>query len=244
MIRLAMLALPLILCGCASVIKSVDLTPGQTPALNKDVEVVIDGTGSCDLSIDWGDGSQKTTDTGVQLSSRPTYKHTFRGWPGGRTITVEPASTTNCSGFAQTRFVTTPAVTSLGWARDPMGNTLSCVAFPGKPALPPSSRVTVTSPPAPVVNFGCGNNGCIYDADGKPGSSAVAPFEFPGFREYSLLFRLGNATTGTMIQGGRSTQFMANGQPLFFCQNNDRPMNNITGGWEIDIRVDELGPAP
>src|SRR5262249_18314960 len=141
-------------------------------------------------------------------------------------------------------FMSTPSVYHLGWARNPAGDTRSCVGVPGSAPLHPNSRVTVLSPATPRVNFGCGNNGCIHDADGVPGSSAVSPFEFPGFREYSLVLRLGGQN-GQLMQGGRSAQFTTTtGGLLEFCQNNDRPQNNITGGWEIDIRVDELGPPP
>jgi hypothetical protein len=96
--------------------------------------------------------------------------------------------------------------------------------------------------PTPQVNFGCRFNGCIYDPDGRPGTSSAASFSFPGFREYSLVMRVGGAT---LFQGGKAERFTApTGGGLEFCQNTDTPTANITGGWQIDLKVDELGFPP
>ena len=109
------------------------------------------------------------------------------------------------------------------------------------PPLHQNSFVHVTAPPTPVVNFGCSFNGCIYDPDGRPGSSAVSPFLFPGFREYSLVLRIGD--DGAQFQGGKSaTPFeVPGGGDLNFCMNIAQPDANIGGGWEVDVQVDELG---
>jgi hypothetical protein len=241
MIRHCLLALTLLVGGCANIIQSVELAPGQTPDITNEVDFIVGGSGTCDIILDWGD-DRKTVINDAPLASKPHYKHTFIGWRGGKTVTVEPVSPNDCKGMARTRFVTTPAVATLAWARDPKGDTRSCVNFPGRPFLNPNSIVKITAQLTPVVNFGCGNNGCIYDPNGKPGSSAIAPFEFPGLREYSLVLREGGAA-GRVFQGGTSAQFTSvTGGELQFCQNNDRPQNNITGGWQVDVRVDELGP--
>jgi hypothetical protein len=90
------------------------------------------------------------------------------------------------------------------------------------------------------INFGCVAAGCVYDADGKPGTSAVAPFPFPGFREYSLVLSIGSQ----MVQGGTNVQFttMSSG-PLLFCLNDgDNDVTNNLGGYIIEISVDQLGP--
>ena len=44
-------------------------------------------------------------------------------------------------------------------------------------------------------------------------------------------------------QGGKAaTPFLIGaGNNLNFCENTNNPNANITGGWEVDIRVDELG---
>ena len=240
MLRQSMLALPVVLCGCANAIQSVALAPGQTPALTDNVDFIVSGSGTCDIVLDWGDG-YKTEVEDAPLGTQPHYQHIFRTWRGGKTITVKPTFPDKCDGIARTRFTTTPAVAELGWVRNPQGNIKSCVNFPGRGPLTPNSIVRITAPATPQVNFGCGNNGCIYDVDGKSGTSAVSPFEFPGFREYSLVLRVGGQS-GQLFQGGKSAQFTTvTGGTLEFCQNNDRPTNNITGGWQIGIQVDELG---
>jgi len=135
-------------------------------------------------------------------------------------------------------------VASLAWDRDPNGDhpdPSTCVEFPGMPDIPRNSIVRITAKASPQINFGCPFNGCIYDADGRPGSSASSAFMFPGFREYSLVLRFGD--DGAAFQGGKSAApfATADGGTLNFCQNTDRPDANVTGGWEVDVRVDELG---
>jgi len=90
------------------------------------------------------------------------------------------------------------------------------------------------------INFGCIAAGCVYDADGKPGTSAVAPFPFPGFREYSLVLSIGSQ----MVQGGTNVQFTTTSSgPLLFCLNDgDNNVTNNLGGFIIEISVDQLGP--
>jgi hypothetical protein len=242
------LGLTLLLGGCASgVIQSVELGAGEQPAVNKRLNIIIGGTGTCGaLNVNWGDaGNTWDTFTNVDLEARDVISHTYTGWRGGKTITVEPQA--RCSGTAQMRFTTTPSTMSFGWARLPSGmNPTSCFMVPSSaspggimPPLTANTLVRVMGAPTPQVNFGCRNNGCIYDPDGRPGTSAAAPFSFPGFREYSLVMRLGGAT---LFQGGKSERFAApTGGGLEFCQNTDTPTANITGGWQIDLKVDELG---
>jgi hypothetical protein len=242
-LALPLVSLPLVLCSCSEgVIQSVALAPGQTPALDQQVEVIIGGSGKCTtLGVNWGDnGGQFESFSNADLTAGVHATHTYSGWPGGRTVSVKPQS--QCTGSAQTHFVTKPETVSLAWARDPNGNTSTCVEFPGMPPLPQNSIVHITSPPSPVVNFGCPFDGCIYDADGIPGSSADNSFLFPGFRGYSLVLRNGPPNSST-FQGGKSAApfKVGAGNNLNFCENTDRPNANIAGGWEVDIRVDELG---
>lgn len=110
------------------------------------------------------------------------------------------------------------------------------------PLLPANVLVRVMGSPSPQVNFGCSFNGCIHDPDGRPGTAGAAPFAFPGMREYSLVMRVGGSM---LFQGGKSERFTApTGGTLEFCQNTDNPAGNITGGWGIDVQVDELGFPP
>jgi hypothetical protein len=249
MIRHCLLALAfsLSLAGCMTnnVIRSVDLAPGQTLAVNTKADFVVTGYGTCDIVIDWGDGSKDVIDD-AKLAEANLYPHTYKGWRGGKTVTVTPVSPNDCIGNARQRFVTSPSFDELGWARDPRNlkqDARSCVTFPNRPFLTPNSIVKITAQPMPQINFGCGYNGCIYDPDGKPGTVSAAPFEFPIFREYSLVLREGGAG-GRLFQGGKSAALFTSvtGGQLEFCMNNDRPQNNITGGWQIGVRVDELGP--
>jgi hypothetical protein len=55
--------------------------------------------------------------------------------------------------------------------------------------------------------------------------------------------RLGVLRVGTQLfQGGKNAQFTVPvGGNLELCQNPINSAANITGGWEVDIDVDELG---
>jgi hypothetical protein len=242
-LALPLVSLPLVLCACTEgVIQSVALAPGQTPALDQQVEVIVTGSGTCGtFGVNWGDnGGVFESHNNVDLSAGFHATHTYSGWPGGRTVSIKPQS--QCTGSAQTHFVTKPETISLGWNRDPNRDTRTCVEFPGKPPIPQNSMVHITSPPSPVVNFGCPFDGCIYDADGIPGSSADNSFLFPGFRGYSLVLRNGPPNSSAFQGGKAATPFLIGaGNNLNFCENTNNPNANITGGWQIDIRVDELG---
>jgi hypothetical protein len=254
-LALPLVSLPLVLCGCntGGVIQSVALAPGQTPTLGQPVDVIISGSGVCTiLQVNWGDDGNIFTDyNNLDLGAGAHITHTYTGWPGGRTVTVKAQY--QCDGSARMRFIALSATNSLPtaslvWRREPTGNRGTCGELPGMPQLNKNSLVHITSPPSPpppapqiVVNFGCPFDGCIYDVDGRAGSSAASPFLFPGFREYSLVLRMGS--DGPQFQGGKSaTPFsVPDGGTLNFCMNTDRPDANITGGWEVDIQVDELG---
>jgi hypothetical protein len=241
--RICLLAvLTIVLCGCpgtVNLIQSIALAPGQTPALNSQVDLILTGLGKCvDLAVDWADGTALDHSSNVALSIHH-LTHTYSGWPGGKTVTVQ--AVTGCEGTARTRFMITPSTLSLGWNRDPQRETNTCYMVSNLldvPDLAPNSLVHITSPADGQVNFRCPFNGCIYNADGKPGTSASAPFQFPGLREYSLVLRV----AGQLFQGGTTTQFTtASGGPLEVCQNDNNPSANITGAWGLIFEVDQLG---
>jgi len=181
-----LLALVIVLCGCpgtTNLIQSIALAPGQTPALNTQVDLILSGLGSCrDLAVDWGEGSPLDHSTFVTLQGHH-LTHTYTGWPGGKTVTVQ--AVTGCEGTARTRFKIEPSLQQIGWNRDPQGSIKTCYVvenlITSLPDLAPNSLVHITSPATPVVNFGCPFNGCIYGPDGKPGSSASSAFQFPDF---------------------------------------------------------------
>src|SRR5262245_50274298 len=207
------------------------------PALDAPIDHWVRGWGtSTKLNVDWGDGR---TDPyyNVALSLAPPYlTHTYSGWAGGKTVTVTGVA--GCLGTARTRFKIEPSTWKIGWARDPNGDTRTCVPVPGKPSLAPNSLVKITSPPTPYVKFAYAFDARKFDADGNPGTVAAAPFPFPGFREFSLVLRVGSS----LFQGGKSAQFVSTtGGVLELCQNDFDTKDN-TGGWEIDIEVDQLGP--
>jgi hypothetical protein len=80
--------------------------------------------------------------------------------------------------------------------------------------------------------------GCRYDADGKPGSVATAPFPFPGLREFSLVLRLDTQ----VVQGGTNVQFTTTREAnLEFCVN-DNNLSDNKGGYQINVSVNQLGP--
>jgi hypothetical protein len=222
--------------GTANLIQGITLVATPTPALNQPVSFILNGVGKCtDLTIAWGDGFPLDHNEFVDLAAHRVFTHTYSDWPGGKTVTAQ--GVTGCAGTARTRFTIEPSLVTIVWARDPTRNIQMCVATPGQPDLASNSLVHITSPPSQVVNFSCQFNGCIYDADGRPGSAASASFPFPGLREYSLVLRVGTQ----VFQGGKSVQFtVPTGGTLELCQNTDKPETS-TGGWEVDIKVDELG---
>lgn len=242
------IALAVALSGCkpngtANILQSIDLAPAQAIALDTPISFTLGGLGICTVSIDWGDGSNPDSAV-ANFAANHSVSHTFSGWPGGKTVTVHGTTggLHDCIGSVRKRFTIEPSVVSIGFAHGSHEKEQLCfVPKPSLPGLAAMSLVHITSPGDPQVNFGCSNNGCIYDADGKPGSVAAPPFPFLGLREYSLVMRVGQK----VFQGGKSAApfTVPNGGTLEFCQNTDKLGNNITGGWEVDVEVDQLGTS-
>jgi hypothetical protein len=240
--------------GCnqePNILKGISLEPGQTIALDTPLKFILNGSGRCQtLNLDWGDGTTEqnysygTGGFAIDLSGSDasavasrTLTKTFTGWAGGKTVTVQAAS--GCEGSARTRFTIEPAVYKLGFAQP---GPLTCNPIPNRPALVARTLVGIKTVPATGapngINFGCPFNGCIYDADGKPNSSAPSNFPFPGLREYSLVFRVGTQ----VVQGGTNMSFTTTVPgALEVCVNDDTLANNSLG-YEVDITVDQLGP--
>jgi hypothetical protein len=247
-LSLTLMAAMLICCNRkVNLVQGISLVPGQTIALNNALQFTISGLGTCqELRIDWGDGSMTDTSTAVgspvDLTARPTFSHTFIGWRGGKTVTAIGIS--GCEGRVNTRFTIEPSVHSIGF-NQPGPNVCDPVPFAPSTPLPPRTLVHITTIPATGapfgIDFGCQFQGCRYDADGRPGSVAAAPFPFPGLREYSLVLRVGTQ----VVQGGKDVRFTTtqNGR-LEICINDDNGASNNSGGYQIDISVDQLGPPP
>ena len=219
---------------------------------------VLEGKGTCQsVNVDWGDG---TIDQGVvpvqdqriefETSNIETryLRHAYNGWGGGKTVTVEGVG---CEGKVRGRFNASPSERRIGWAQPaPPGTTGVCQTVAGLPGMIPRmlvhvSLAAVTFSPTPGVtfrgiNFGCFAGGCVHDADGRLGTSANTPFPFTGFREYSVVFRIGSQ----VVQGGTNAQFTTTASgPLEFCLNDgDNDLTNNRGGFDVTISVDQLGP--
>ena len=113
----------------------------------------------------------------------------------------------------------------------------SCRRVPDFPRLRPGLTVRVADVGLTQIDVGC----CHFPTQkvGIAGllgtTAAVPPFPFAGFREYSLLMKLGNQ----FGQGGIFGSFVPNqaGQ-LELCMNDDNLADN-SGAWGVDVRVDE-----
>ena len=244
--------------GCDSqvnLLQGVDLESGQTLALDTPIKFVLRGTGICNsVNIDWGDGRTDTHTypfsypVGIHLSGTSasdiatrTVSHTFSGWGGGKTVT---AAGTGCEGKVKARFNFPPLSRSMGWALPaPRGTNGVCQTMASLPAMIPRMLVHISLPTvasARDINFGCPFESCVYDADGKPGSVAGSSFPFQGLKEYSVVLRLGSQ----VVQGGTNTQFTTTASgPLEFCLNDgDNNLTNNSGGFDVTISVDQLGP--
>ena len=80
----------------------------------------------------------------------------------------------------------------------------------------------------------------VYNADGK-NYPADSRFPFPGFKEYSLVLRLGTQVE----QGGTDVRFTTTSSAsLEICLNDDDIARTRRGGggYEVHIQVDQLGP--
>lgn len=169
------------------------------------------------------------------FSNLPQVNHNYTGWGGRKT--VKAGSVENCVGEAKTIFTIGHSVYNVGYV--PSNATCADVsASLNKPPLRTNTIVHMKTNPDPniKINFGCAFNGCIVDADGR-NSLAVAPFPFPGLREFSMVVRVGTQ----VVQGGTNVTFTTNqAGPLEVCVNDSDLWNN-TGAWGLIIEVDELG---
>jgi hypothetical protein len=257
--------------GCSSqpinvnALQGISLVSGQTLALDTPIKFVLSGTGKCNsVSIDWGDGKKDTnytadltgSDSGA-IASR-TLTHTFTGWGGGKTVTVDGTvdGKVQCLGKVNLRFEIPPLEKSIGWntvnppGTTPGGQSAVCrTVSPPLPDLIPRMLVKITATMlagSRGIDFGCFAGGCVYDADGKPGSVADSRFPFPGLKEFSVVYVVGfvNDSNQQVEQGGINTQFTTRvGGGLNFCLNDgDGDLTDNVGGLNVTIRVDQLGP--
>ena len=209
---------------------------GTTP-----LSVAVTGTGRCtEITIDWGDTTPKNTYHFVDLGSNPVFSHTYGGWGGGKTVTVE--GTAHCAGKVNTRFDMEPSIFHLGFVLVPKATAQICHQVPNFPGVGTHNLVHITTSPATSfpggINFGCPLNSCILDADGRLGSVANSSFPFPGLREFSLVLRV----SSQVAQGGKNVTFVTTDAGSLEVCTNDSDQTDNAGGYEIDIKVDQLGP--
>ncbi len=187
------------------------------------------------------DFGQPPTDTPLKIECR--YDG---GWPGPKTVRAY-SNGSDCKGEETLRVNVLKTTGGRAHANFWLGLTQpftqppvtsACSTVPNvNTPLRSNTRVAIKTNPDPNVkiNFGCWFSGCIYDADGEPNSIAPASFSFPGFRKYSLVFRVGQQ----VVQGGTDMNFTTNqGGHLEVCVNDER-LDDNTGAWGIEISVDE-----
>lgn len=251
--------------GCNTVSGTVNLLQGirlgdsaSSITMGNNQLFVLEGRGTCQsVNVDWGDGTIEPAVVPVQgeriefetsnIETRYLF-HAYNGWGGGKTVTVEGVG---CEGKIRGRFQTDPREKRIGWAQPaPPGTAGVCQTVSSLPGMIPRmlvhvSLAPVTFSPTPGVtfrgiNFGCFAGGCVHDADGRPGTAANPPFPFTGFREYSVVFRIGSQ----VVQGRTNVQFTTTASgPLEFCLNDgDNDLTNNRGGFNVTISVDQLGP--
>lgn len=193
------------------------------------------------MRVKFGDGSpaieRVNMDFGATGSAQWEVSHTYMGWLGLKTASAE--GVVNCGGKVTSKFrvmraqgdpVTLRQELAIGFG----ATAATCTAVPGVSALRAGTRVGIRANPDPGVkiNFGC-VFGCVYDADGIPGSVATEPFA--GFRQLSLVLRVGTQ----IVQGGTGMSFVTNQTgPLELCVNDEKLSDN-SGAWGLFISVDE-----
>lgn len=234
-----------------NLLQGVSLGEGPAVSVGSRKLFVLEGKGTCQsVTVDWGDGTTQPSFVPVagrrieletSATETRTLSHTYTGWGGGKTVTVEGHG---CEGKVRIRFDAAPSQRQLGWnATAPAGTTGVCQTASTLPRMIPRMLVRIqltTIAAARDIDFGCFAGTCVYNADGRPGTVANASFPFPGLREYSAVFRIGTQ----VVQGGTNTTFTTTAAgPLEFCLNDgDNDLTNNRGGFDVVISVDELGP--
>jgi hypothetical protein len=209
--------------------------------MNQPLEIRVFGRAPCTLlEVEFGDGEKTEVrnfdfaKSEEDLQAPLVLTHTYKGWPGPKR--VKAAGVTNCAGTATTDF---DLLTASGTPSYRLGFQqpvpTACTPVPGTKPLRPGTLARVETTDVMATNYGCPLGGCVYGADGKPGSQAPAQFPFPGLREFSQVWRV-----GTQIeQGGSSASFTVRERgPLEVCVNDDNLPDNH-GAWRVDITVDE-----
>lgn len=211
--------------------------------MGQPLELRVFGRGPCTLmEVEFGDGQKmevRNADLAKSeddLQSPVVVTHVYQGLPGPKQIRAK--GVTNCAGSATRDFDLLMAdgrpAYQLG-LRQPVPAT--CTPVPGIGVLRAGTIVRVTTTDIQTTDYGCPFGGCVYGPDGKPGSSAAAPFPFPGLREFSQVWRVGTQ----VVQGGSDVRFTLNqAGPLEVCIN-DNILSDNRGAWRVELSADERG---
>jgi hypothetical protein len=237
--------------GTANILQSIEVDNAVPPSVGADIKFIIRGMGTCHrTTFDWGDGTPNDQVTLDLTRGADTVEHRFTGWPGGKTVSATGgtgvATQDACLGSDTVRFTTQPAFAIIGVAGQ---GTQACnVPTPSFGAVSPGwliqIRNTLLANWPGGINFGCPFRNCVFDAHGSDEALADASFPFPGLRRYSLVLRIGSSSSSTppqIVQGDTDLQFTATRQgALEFCLN-DIDVTNNDGGYQLEVRVDQLG---
>ena len=241
-LSMALTAAMLQACGVAT-IKDIKPTPQVPIERNKMASFDVTGLGTCTkMSVDFGDGSPAADAYNVNLATISSYTHVYTGWGGGKIVTAE--GITNCVGKVQMRVKVLPEVLRVGVLAP---RPTACDLIPNMPPLRKHTLVHAKNPPGfsllsnplSTINFGC-TFGCVYNLFGE---NAPAPptFPFPGLRKYSMVLRVGTQVEqGPTVFDGETTFTTNQAGPLEICENDEKLSDN-SGGWGVDISVDDLG---
>jgi hypothetical protein len=204
----------------------------------------VGGRGFCSrFKINFGDGASTeimNTDFGQMGTAVATVSHTYTGWSGLKTVSVEGLG--DCGGTAK-QLVRVVHQTPTPHVGEVIGYTAGKNDACGPPlpfhSLRPNTSVNIDSPAEavdnsiPTISFCIG--GCRHDAAGIPNSVSSSNSPFPGLRELSLVLRVGSQ----VVQGGIRTNFRTTQSgPLEICVNDGILWDN-TGAWRMFIQVDE-----
>ena len=209
----------------------------QFVPMDTQISILPVGSGNCNtVQVDFGDGTTPVV-LSNQVLDNASFQvfHTYTGWPGIKTVRV--TGLVGCYGDV-TRDVTVgigeqgrPSFVMAYYATT--GNV--CDAVPNVPSLRQGTGVRITVDDA-LIDYGLPQ----FNASGDLSTVASPDFPFPGFRPYSLIYKVG-ATQ--FIQGGVGDVVFqaAETAPLEICVNDgaDFLFDNASSGLRIEITVNE-----
>ena len=247
--------------GCANItsaVKTIERTspsttdadnsfiPGELVQLdglrNAPITFQVSGDGVCNrMFINFGDGTQPVEFTNVDLTTKPTFTHTYAGWNGQKTVWAYGNWSDGCGGNARMQVRIGAVWFRVGY----VPSSQACSSIPGMPPVRKNSIVKFTNldildgtdGATNVIDFGC-IGGCSNGPMGVRDTVAGPDYPFPGLRERSLVIRVGTqAVQGDQFSPNFSFTATETG-PLEFCVN-DFPLTDNTGSWGIGLSVDE-----